>query len=99
MLVEALLVVAALDVMKATRVAAVVPRKDASLGVDLDAKGVAAPFGEDLISAGLGVIPPDQLPHRVHGLFASVKPGRVTWPVTVIPGRHRASHQVPIAGC
>ena len=49
------------------------PEIDPSLGVDLDAERVAAPFGEDLVAARLGVIAPDELAHRVDGLFAGIE--------------------------
>src|SRR5262245_21954161 len=62
-LAEALLVVASLDIMKATRVAAVVPAVDAPLAVDLDAESIAAAFREDLVTPLLRMVAPDELPH------------------------------------
>src|SRR5262245_27582732 len=57
-LVEALLQVGTLHVMKAARVAAVMARVNAALSVDLNAKRIAAPLGEDFVSPLLGMIPP-----------------------------------------
>ena len=85
MLVEALLVVGALNVVKPAGVAAVMAGIDASLGVDLDTECVTASFGKHFVAAGFGVISPDQLSHGVLRFFAGIKPGRVTWPVTVDP--------------
>ncbi len=73
MLVEAFLEIGPLHVVKSPRVASVVSREDASLGVDLHAERVAAPLGKDLVASGFGVIAPDQLPHRVHRLLALVE--------------------------
>src|SRR5262249_53906581 len=66
-LAEALLVVAALDVVEATRVAPVVAGVHPTLGVEFQAEGIAAALGEDLVTATLGVVAPDKLTHRVNG--------------------------------
>ncbi len=66
-LLEALAIIAALDVVEAARIAAVVAGEDAALLVDLDAEGVAAPFGEDLEALLLGMIAPDVLADHVDG--------------------------------
>src|ERR1700722_7725428 len=73
MLVEPFLEITALHIMKAARVATVVPGIDASFGVDLGTKGIAPSLGEHLIAVRLGMIAPDQFTHRVRGLFAGIK--------------------------
>ncbi len=45
--------------MKPAGIAAIVAGEDASLGIDFDAKRVAATFGEDLVLPLFRVIPPD----------------------------------------
>ena len=67
MLAEPFLIISSLNIMKSSSVAAVVTGIDASFGVDLDAEGVAASFGEDFVSSCLGIISPDELAHRVDG--------------------------------
>src|SRR5271166_1672327 len=67
MLGEAFEVITALDVVEATRIAAVIAGVNAAYGVDLQAEGVAAALGKNLVAAGLGVIAPDELAHRVNG--------------------------------
>src|SRR5262245_7287341 len=68
---EALLVIAALDVMKAAGIGAVVSAVDATLGVDFQSERVAAAFGEDFVLLQLGVIAPDKLTLRVDGRFVA----------------------------
>ena len=65
-------IVAALDVVPASRFPAIVAGVEAALGVDLETKSVAAPFGENLVGARLGMIAPD------HAAF-EVDPRRVRW--------------------
>src|SRR5262245_62153110 len=74
-LVEAFLIVSALDVVESPGIAAVVARVDPPHLVDLDAEGIAAPLREDLITPGLGMIAPDELAHRVDRLLAFVEAG------------------------
>src|SRR5262245_56911509 len=64
---DPLLRVSPLCLVEPARVAAVVPGKDPSLRVDLDAKRIPTPFGEHLVAAGFRVIAPDELAHRVQG--------------------------------
>src|SRR5262249_34882657 len=64
---EALLEIAALDVMEPRGVDAVVSGIASALGVDLQTEGVAAALGEDFVAAGLGVVAPDELAHGVDG--------------------------------
>ncbi len=73
-LVEPLAVVSPLDVVEPSGVAAVVARVDPPLRVDLDAEGIAAPLGEDLVASRLGVVSPDELAHRVDRLVARPRP-------------------------
>src|SRR5262249_5988937 len=60
---KAFLIVAALHIVEAAGVAAVVSRVDAALFVELQAEGIAAAFGEDLVATRLGVIAPNKLTH------------------------------------
>ena len=53
--------------MVATGIAAVGAREDAATGIDFDTKRVASALGKNLVPPRLGVVPPDQLPHRVDG--------------------------------
>jgi hypothetical protein len=59
--------------METARVAAVVARKDAAGGVDLDAKRVSAAFGEDFVSLCLGMIAPNQLSDRMDRFVDSAR--------------------------
>src|SRR6476620_21074 len=65
-LLETLAIVAALHVVKAARIAAVVPREDAAQVIDLDAKRVAAAFGEHFESLLFRMIAPDVLADHRH---------------------------------
>ena len=80
MLVEALAIISPLNVVKTACVAAVVAGKRAAASVELQAEGIAAALGEDLIFVLFRVIPPDQLPGCVQRLVLRSRP------------RHVASH-------
>src|SRR6188472_1922205 len=77
MLAKTLLRIAALHVMKAARVASIVPAEDAAFGIDLHAERIAAPFGEDLVFAHSGMIAPDELPERMRD-FLFARPANVS---------------------
>src|SRR5262245_18003506 len=66
MLAEPFLEIRPLHIVKAARIAAVMPREQPALGIDLDAESVAAAFSEDFIAPALGMITPDELTQRVH---------------------------------
>ena len=65
-LLEPLAIIAPLHVMETARVAPVVSRENASVVVDLDAECIPAPFGENFVAPGGGMITPDQLAERVN---------------------------------
>ena len=66
---ETFAIVSALNVVEASRIAAIVPGKDATFFIDFATESVAATFRKDLIDVLLGMVAPDQLPQRLHGCF------------------------------
>ena len=69
MLSETFAIVSALNVVEASRIAAIVPGKDATFFIDFATESVAATFRKDLIDVLLGMVAPDQLPERLHRSF------------------------------
>src|SRR4051794_24062194 len=65
-LLEALAIVTALHVVKATCIAAIVPGEDAAQAINLDAKGVAAAFSEYFESLFFRMITPNVLADHGH---------------------------------
>lgn len=61
MLAETFAIVAALHIVKASRIAAVVAGEDSPLVIDFAAERVAAAFCEDFVDTFLRVITPDDL--------------------------------------
>src|SRR4051794_6540139 len=82
MLTKALLRIAALHIVKAARVAAVVPAENAAFGIDLRSERVAAPFSKDFVLALLWMIAPDELAERMR-YFLLTRPANIS--------RHRAA--------
>jgi hypothetical protein len=66
---ETLPQIRALHVMKAARVATVVPGEETTLRVEFDAERVATAFRKNLEAARLGMIAPDPLPDHVRNRF------------------------------
>src|SRR5207237_1830417 len=65
MFLETFLKITPLHVMKPERVASIMAGKDASFGIRIAAKGIAAAFGKHFKPPGLRMIQADKLSHRV----------------------------------
>src|ERR1044071_9878327 len=66
MLFKTLLLIRTLRIIKAARVAAVVPGESAPLRIHLETERVAAALGENFKAFGLGMISPHQLAEKMH---------------------------------